>query len=300
MNYPIHIVIPTHGRPDLLKRTLDSLAECRIPDSLVRTVVIENGGTPNAEQVVVGAAAKLKASYRFTPQGNKSAALNLVLPDIEDGLVVFFDDDIRLAPHVLEAYVSAASRFGEGHFFGGPFGVDYEQEPPQWLKRYLTPCALGWEPEPDNWVRKKGTTDFVGFNWAVFASDLAQAGPFNPDVGPSCVATGQESDMQIRLRAKGIKPQYVEAAKVWHYVPASRCSPEWTIARAYRSGAGSAMVERKQRSAQLKFIWKSLTWNLSPLWVLRRAISRYATNEQTRFKAAHRVARRRAMLDVMK
>lgn len=299
MNHPLHIVIPTHGRPDLLKRTLDSLAECRIPDCLVRTIVIENGGTPGAEEVVAGLPERVKACYRFTPQGNKSWALNLALQEIEAGLVVFFDDDVRLAPHTLEAYVSAANQHGRGHFFGGPFGVDYQQEPPQWLKRYLTPCALGWEPTSDDWART-GMTDFYGCNWAVFAQDVIDVGGFDQDLGPSCVATGEESDMQIRLRATGLQPQYVSEAKVWHYVPTNRCSAEWALNRAYHTGAGMAKVRRKEHLSRLKYAWKSITWHLSPHWILRRAISQMATDEKIRFKAAYRVARRRAMLDFLK
>lgn len=38
------ILIPTHGRPALLERTLESLVACRLPESYFETVIVENGG----------------------------------------------------------------------------------------------------------------------------------------------------------------------------------------------------------------------------------------------------------------
>lgn len=50
------ILIPTHGRPTLLGRTLGSLAACRLPQGYVETVVVENGSRACVEAVVEEAA----------------------------------------------------------------------------------------------------------------------------------------------------------------------------------------------------------------------------------------------------
>jgi len=299
MNYPLHIAIPTHGRPDLLQRTLDSLAACEIPESLTQTLVIENGGQNGAEAVVASAATQLKAAYRFVPEGNKSHALNVGLAGIEDGLILFFDDDIRLDPIVLTAYAKAAAELGEGHYFGGPFEVDYETEPPLWLKNYLPPSATGWQAPTDDYTISL-STNFYGFNWAMFARDLIETGPFNLNRGPSCTATGQETDMQIRLRERGIVPRYVSSAKVWHYVPADRCSIQWAIDRVYRTTAGLEMANPRKRQSQLRYFLKSVSWQLGPKWILRRIRSHFATEEQARFRAAYKIAKRKAVLDMMR
>ena len=47
--------------------------------------------------------------------------------------------------------------------------------------------------------------------------------------------------MQARLRKAGVRPVYVPAARVWHYVPAERSSPAWAEARAYRHGVQAAL-----------------------------------------------------------
>ena len=42
--------------------------------------------------------------------------------------------------------------------------------------------------------------------------------------------------MQKRLLENGIKGKYVPDAKVWHFVPPERCSPEFTARRAFKWG----------------------------------------------------------------
>src|SRR5690625_3949232 len=126
------VLIPTHGRPRLLGRTIASLAACRLPEGYREAVVVENGIRAGAEAVVAEAAAAhphLRLRYLHVERANKSHALNEALKTIADGLVVFFDDDVRLEPGVLEAYAEAAEAHPEPAFFGGSLGVDYEKRP---------------------------------------------------------------------------------------------------------------------------------------------------------------------------
>lgn len=229
----LYVLIPTHGRPSLLDRTLKSLSQCQHPGAYRATYVIENGSNAGAEEVVERYKDSLCSQYLYTPTGNKSNALNKALEQIKNGLVVFFDDDVRLHPRVLEAYAEAASDIGGGKFFGGPTQVDYEEKPPSWMLEYLPASATGWpRGELDDEVT------FLGFNWAAFAEDLKACGGFDPAVGPGTKSTGQETEMQQRLREHGAEGRYVPEALVWHYVPKSRCTPSWILDRAHRDGVG--------------------------------------------------------------
>ena len=136
----IFVVLATREREELLARTLTSLAQCRRPAGFAGTYVVENGTRGDTERVVREAAAPLEARYLFEPAGNKSRALNAALAQIDDGLVIFLDDDVRLTPEVLELYATAA-RAGPGCFFGGPVEPDYEAAPPEWLTAFLPPSA---------------------------------------------------------------------------------------------------------------------------------------------------------------
>jgi GT2 family glycosyltransferase len=279
--------IATTGRPDLLSRTLDSLSRCRLPANYRGTVIIENGSRAGPEAVVQAAPSWLKARYMHEPRGNKSAALNAALATAGDCLIFYTDDDVRLDPDILQAYSHAAEAAGAGKFFGGPMDVDYQSPPPPWLRHYLPKSATGWQWKWDpNCVN---VPDFLGCNWAAFSRDLRAVGGFNPNRGPGSPtkSTGQENDMQCRLLRHGLCGVYVPAARVWHYVPAERCSPQWAIDRNFRHGVeeGTHAAGEPQgplglppwrvTSRFLKGIVREITWSVS-------------ASEELRFKAKHR------------
>jgi len=278
------VLIPTSGRADLLARTLDSLAGCPLPEVYRETIVIENGPKGGAEEVVGRSNPALRTRYMYRAEANKSKALNAVLDEIDNGLVFLTDDDVRFAPNTLQAYAEAAAGIQTGQVFGGPLGIDYEKEPPDWLKAYLPVGSTGWIPDD-----KEPTAEpyiFSGANWAVFAADLSRAGGFDPDRGPGAAtgSTGQETEMQRRLYRQGFQCTYVPQAMVWHYVPAQRCSIRWALKRARRSGIEFG-IEQSGRDASLLGV---------PRWMIRKwlgqslrfALTRCVPGTQTRFKAA--------------
>ena len=230
------VVIATAGRPVLLGRTLDSLASCRLPAGYRETIVVENGPKCGAEDIVRHAKPVLRARYMYEPQGNKSQALNRVLRDLGDAFIFFTDDDTRIESEALACYWEAARQMGTGLFYGGPIGVDYEREPVEWLKTYLPNSARGWKLGQS--TRRVRTAKFLGFNWAAFAADLRATDGFDYRKGPGSPtnSVGQETDMQQRLLKAGMCGIYLPGAFVWHYVPESRCTSEWTLERSFRNG----------------------------------------------------------------
>lgn len=283
----LYVVIPTSRRLDLLRRTLESLTGCRKPSIYQETIVIENGPRAGAEDVLKDFRAELNAQYMYQTIGNKSHALNLVLKEINEGLIFFADDDVRFHPETLQAYSEAAIGVDEGQFYSGPTGVDYEQEPAPWLKQYLPPSARGLDLSDRQENRPNDLKPFLGFNWAAFAKDLKHQGGFNPIFGPGSRmwSTGQESDMHRRLFDHGIKQIYVPQAMVWHYVPRGRCSPRWIVQRAFRHGVHKGYNRGKRMQTVLKsqsFMWRK--WG-NLLGRLLRTI--FSTESQARFDALY-------------
>lgn len=288
MTVPLAVVIPAAGRPELLRRTLDSLAECQLPAEYRGTFVVENGYRCGLDDVVARCATHLRAEYLFCEEPGRSAALNVGVDRAGDCLVYMTDDDMRLSPATLVAYAEAAAEHGRGAIFGGPLGVDQDVPPPPWLVPYLPPSAVGWIP-----VEPPGPDErphFFGANWAAFTADLHEAGDFNPDKGTGARtgATGQESDMQQRLYGRGLKAVYVSEAMVWHYVPAERCSLRWALKRARRAGIEFGLDHADPAA-----------WQGVPRWVWRQwlehagkwAATRLHPNQPVRFAAAHALAR---------
>lgn len=247
-----------------MRKTLVSLAECRKPEIYCGTIVVENGPRAGAQDVVRQAPRNLSARYVYEIQGNKSAALNKVLKDLNEGLIFFTDDDVRLDPDILALYAEASAATEHGCFYGGPVGVDYEVPPLEWLKPYLPASARGWAPH-NEW-KPDGREYFLGFNWAAFAADLKDAGGFDIDKGPGSRSgsTGQETDMQMRLLRNGLYGIYLPAAWVWHYVPSARCSPRWALKRNFREGISIGLDTRRADPAIFGY----------PLWTFKQLAKR--------------------------
>jgi len=132
MAQELKVVVPTHNRVDLLRRTLDSLAGCRLPAIYSGTIVVENSPRQLAHDIVEACPETLRARYLYVSRPNKSHALNEALAEVPDETLIYFiDDDIRLSTNVLDNYAKAAEGIDGGVFFGGPFRVDCEQDPPE-------------------------------------------------------------------------------------------------------------------------------------------------------------------------
>ena len=229
------IIIPTCQRGELLERTLQCLVDADRPDTLKRVFVVENGKKEQAETKIERFRSVLPLEYRYTPEGSKSAALNLVLEECSGEFVVFFDDDVRIDPACVRAYADAAKGKAGGEFYAGKCNVDYDVPPPEWLKDYLPYSAKGWSYGDE--IRELKEPLALGFNWAAFADDLKRAGNFNANIGPGrLISVGEETDLQKIMFSQGVKGIYLPAGLVWHHVPEERCSLAWTLERNRRMG----------------------------------------------------------------
>jgi glycosyltransferase involved in cell wall biosynthesis len=235
------VAIVTHDRPGLLTRER--------PEAFRGVLVVENGSGDESRQVVARFAATLPITYRRIDSPAKCEALNEILRLAEDELIIFLDDDVRVAPGLLRAYCEAAERSAAGQYFGGPTGVDYEDPPQDWLRRFLPSSAVGFSLDTGD-AAVRYPTCFLGFNWAALGNDLKSCGGFSSRFGPGTAAGGgDESFVQLRLTRRGIVGRYVPEAMVWHFVPRERCSPAWTLARAHSGGVCAGVFEEHRHRA---------------------------------------------------
>jgi len=244
-------------RPQLLKATLDSLTLASKPARYCGLWLVENNWVSQTQAIEMGFMRGLTYQYRYCPQPNKSAALNLVLDEIHTGLIVFIDDDVRLDSQCLLAYANAARRYGRGYFFGGPTTADYEIPPPFWLRNFLPPSGRGLQYSArETCVLQRQKTPFLGFNWAAYAQDLRSAGGFDPSFGPGSATgrRGQETEMQRRLYREGAAPVYVPMACVRHHVPGRNCTMGWILQRSYYHGLTEGAWAARSSSRLLRYV----------------------------------------------
>jgi GT2 family glycosyltransferase len=271
----MNVLIATRERPELLRRTLESLAEAERPEGELRIWVVENGGAGASETVCESSS--LPVEYlRLDPPG-KSRALNLGVEQIGNGFVLFLDDDVRVTPGLLRAYEGAVAGHGMAAVYGGPVEAEFDGPPPaSWLLPFLPPSVTGFTPD-------EGKT-FLGGNFGAFAENVLEVGGFDPALGGG--ATGGETDegpvaeeteLQERFRERGFGFVPVHEAKVWHFVASARCTPKWVRARWFRHGLTEGILwSRKRRGPKLfgtpRWVWRAVVE--SPLrWVLGMARS---------------------------
>lgn len=293
----IEVLIPTTGRePELVARTLSSLAKCEGVRDRVRVLLIENGPEQHLTEMEKEYCDELDIVYMHTPRPNKSAALNYALEQIGDSLLLFLDDDVRLDASILRVYREAAERHPRRAYFGGPVEVDYEAAPPDWLLKYLPRSAKGFRL-PYSEATHSPNSLFLGANWAAYAEDIKARGGFDPNRGPGSPtgATGQESAMQRELLELGCEPWYLPSAVLWHWVPESRCSTEWTIERAYRQAREQVLVAGADH-ALLKHPLRSML-RLRGRAIFRRAWPPHALTAEGRFKSEYHSSWDRGLVD---
>jgi len=248
----------------------------------------------HVENVVRAYGNSLNTRYLYLTRACQSRAKNAAIQTItreltQSCLVLFTDDDVRFHVDTLYAYAGASAGTDGGAFYGGPVGVDYQEDPPEWLKAYLPPSAKGWWLEGG--LQTFNRADFLGCNWASFVNDLQKAGGFDETFGfgGTSGGTGEETNLQGQLLKGNVKGIYVPDAKVWHYVPSERCSPIWAIRRAYLHGIEDGLCGLRMRQG-LRSGSRGVISLLTKIGV-EAFIKSFHGDKREAFDAYHRVSR---------
>jgi hypothetical protein len=291
------VLIAAAGKPELLARTLASLAAACKPASYRGTVVVENGPQCGIEAVIRSFPREHHFRHLYVREANKSHALNCGLARLDDGLVFMADDDVRLDPQILLAYDEAAKDQGRNDFYGGPVLIDAEHGlPPPWLRRFYPLTIVEPWSLPHGCRTVVPGESFMGTNWSAMASDLIAAGGFDSRLGPggTAGAAGQETEMQRRLMARNVQPVYVPAAIAWHYLHREYLEPDWVLRRTYRHALEWGIRRTRGGRAVLPIVKAAFgRLNAHVKGFVLRAIG----GEEQRFEAAFHEAKWRGRWD---
>lgn len=286
------VLIAAANKPELLGRTLASLAAARKPSSYRGTLVVENGRRCGVEEIVSSFGREHQFGHFYVPEPNKSHALNCGLTRLDGGLVFMTDDDVRLDPRVLVTYDEAAKGCEGGEFYGGAVQIDAEHGlPPAWMRRFypLTIVEPWTLPHEQRTVVTNQT--FMGTNWAAFATDLVAIEGFDTRLGPGGTtgAAGQETEAQRRLAARGAAAVYVPEAIAWHYLHREFLDPEWVLRRAYRHALEWGIRRTRDSKPALLPILRAVVGQFNAH--AKGLLLRLGGGEQRRFEAAFHEAK---------
>lgn len=261
------VVICTWNRCELLRFTLDRLAQIVVPPGIIwELLVVNNNSTDATDEVIASFAGRLPIRGLFEPTAGKSHALNRAVSEAAGDYIVFTDDDVLVHRDWLAAYVSAFRRWPEAVVFGGPIEPWFPTPPPDWLQRTFPQIKyafgaldLGAEPRP------LGGDDVpFGANMAVRGREQ-RANPYDPSLGPrpGSGLRGEEITLAKRFLAQGATGWWVPDARVQHYVPPERMTIRHV--RKWYTGWGEYL-------STLPSPLRSRMLAGRPLWLWRQAV----------------------------
>jgi glycosyltransferase involved in cell wall biosynthesis len=103
----LSVIIPTYNRKDLLRETLDSLAEQTYPSDHFEVIVVDDGSTDGTAAIAAVAFPFILRYFWQRNQGD-AAARNLGARQSQADILVFLDDDILVEAgyltHLIQAY----------------------------------------------------------------------------------------------------------------------------------------------------------------------------------------------------
>ena len=262
----VTVVLCTWNGSELLRDTLEHIGKCRVPDGLQwELIVVDNNSTEDIQAVVGEFEGQLPIRYILEPKQGLSHARNAGIDAAQGELMIFTDNDVRPSEEWIAAYWKAFQERPEGYYFGGSIRSRFEEGvklPPELLE-IASGSVKGLDLGKDGPAEKT----FFSANWACTSEMVRKVGKFNPDFGISgdLQKSGEEDDVQMKLKKEGLKPWVVEAAWLWHYVPKRVGSLKYIKQRWYSYGyfLGQNEVSADYKGRQLFGV---------PLYIIRKNI----------------------------
>jgi len=250
INYSI--IVPTLNRATVLRRCLTHLAELAFEQDLYEVLVIDNGSTDDTKETTLAFGTKIKnLRYIYCEIPGLVAARHKGLEESRGEILCFIDDDSFASKGWLKGVADAFS--GDDIFLvGGPCLPEYEIEPPGWLGHFWSETPWG------GWLTSLSLLDFglqtkavhpvcvFGCNFNIKKNILLEIGGFHPDAYPREMIRYRgdgESHVCDELSAMGIMGLYWPAAKIRHFVPASRMTKEYFCHRGYVQGVSKSFAQ---------------------------------------------------------
>ncbi|HZU61168.1 MAG TPA: glycosyltransferase [Solirubrobacteraceae bacterium] len=242
-------IIPTHDRPDQVRRCLETLCAQEVDPSRLELIVVDDGSTTNIGRIVAELDQRTPLSLRCERQemAGLNSARNRGAAAADGSVLAFLDDDTLVCPGWAQALLEAFSD-PECAGLGGKVELELPGGAPPWLAgrtQYLAEYDLGPEAR---WLhgdpRQGGDPLPVGANCGVRHRDFDRLGGFRPGldrIGTSLVSNG-DTDFFRRLRASGGALRYEPGARVLHCVGPERLTARYFARRHYSQGVSDELL----------------------------------------------------------
>ena len=223
MTAHIKILILNWNGKHILKPCLDSIK--KIDYSNYSVMVIDNGSTDNSVEMVKEKypqvdIIELKKNYGFAGGYNRCFTQ---LRDEYSEFVLLLNNDTEVDSNILSSFIQAKDKYGDNHLYGGK--IFYKKNPEViWYAggnvnlKYLKLSHRGIRQTDSAEYSKPMQTDYVT-GCCLFTSMevINQLNGFDERFN----MYGEDVDLCLRAKQKGIICYYWPDAKLWHHISAS-------------------------------------------------------------------------------
>lgn len=238
----VTVVVPTHRRPESLRRALTALAAQRGAPPF-DVLVVDNDAASYAPPALPEG---LPGRVVSEPLPGAAAARNRGIAETSSPLLALLDDDVVPEPGWLAA-LAAPVLAGRADLTGGRVVLDPLVPRPRWLapglEGYLTSLDLG----PRERVLADDET-LLTASLLTRTPLLREIGGFDRRLGPRGRTQLVGDDVQVvrDLRRAGARATWVPSATVVHELPAARLRPGWLLRRAYLQGRSDWILDAER------------------------------------------------------
>src|SRR3989338_2985725 len=158
--YDIAVVIPSHNRAKLLKRTLELFNEQSYPAERYEVIVVDDGSTDESQEALGAMQKKAGYNLKYASQEHKgpAAARNRGIKEAEAQFILFTGDDIFPSGDLIARHMSLLSENPHCAILGY---VDWcKDEKVTDFMRYLAPNGFQFR---FNSIKDPGDCDFRHF-----------------------------------------------------------------------------------------------------------------------------------------
>jgi glycosyltransferase involved in cell wall biosynthesis len=243
----LSIIICTHNRADLLRKTLDSLLHL-VDVEFVEIILVDNQSTDHTEAVIdqylQQNEERLAIYSLFESTLGLSAARNAGIRAASAKIVAFLDDDAIPTRQWVRIILDTFAKMPKAMAMGGQIAPRFETSRPQWLIKPfelpLTIVDLGEKVReyPAN-LHPFGAN--MAFRKAVFEAMLF---PLELGRKGNMLLSGEESWVFHHLRKDDHMIIYHPQMSVEHFIPANRLTREWMTQRYYYQGISNGFARK--------------------------------------------------------
>jgi len=200
-------IIPVYNRPEEVRELLQSFTELH-GQRPFEIVLVEDGSTQKADEVVPLFADRLDIAYYYKPNSGPGDSRNYGMQRANGDYFIILDSDVLLPPD----YLSAIDSFLNNRYvdcFGGADAAHKSFSPLQKAINHVMTSFLTTGGLRGN---KHATAKFEprSFNMGLSKKAFEQSGGFGK------IHPGEDPDLSLRLQKFGFKTAFIPGAAVFH------------------------------------------------------------------------------------